>query len=596
MAIKAETCFAKFAVTGESPYLEQKLLHGLFGARLQGDMTVVPLTTVDLKLRSLQFIYPDGQKRFLGGGCIGAAFHAIGELHGEGTLFITEGFADAATVHQVTGATTVAAMSAHNLLAAARALREKFPTRKIIICGDDDRFNVGDSASNTGRLKAQEAGDAIGASVVFPAFKSSSTIGTDFNDLFCFEGATVVAEQLLKADTTHVQQAIAIQGCFSKPLSQYERRVIHWLWQGRIPYGCITILEGNGGVGKSFVISAIASAVSRGIALPEDGPADPIGVLLLASEDDPNVILRPRFESHGANLDLIRCHDQSMLLNAEGILALERDISENKIKLVVIDPIVSFLGAKVDMNSATDVRAVMSPLAEIARKHECAVLIIRHWNKNSIASASSRGSGSVDFRNSARSVLQIIKEQGIHYLTLEKSNYGAEGKTLTFGIVGGTVSWTGVSDKSADDILREAMGGSEERSLMTEACEFLKDELASGPIPAKDMMRMAKDSGISEATIRRARVKVGVKAGKRLGGRESFWELPGAQPPDAADHAHASRTCSRSLAMNNEQVRFEELTYANPPELAHEQVIQHAPKDTDELRFDPVDQTWETYL
>lgn len=324
----------------------------------------------------------------------------------------------------------------------------------------------------------------------------------------------------------------------SRPLSSYESREIEWLWQNRIPLGCVTLIEGDGGVGKSSIIAAIGSAISSGRALPEDATKSPKGVLLLAAEDDPSVVLRPRFESNGANLNLVRCYDQAMLLNKEGMEALDREITEHEIGLVVIDPVVSFLGQAVDMSSATDVRSFMSPLHEMARKHSCAIVVVRHWNKSSTASASQRGSGSVDFRNAARSVLQVIKGDDLNYLTLEKSNYGATGKTLTFNIVDKLVQWSGTSDLSADDILKERQqNNTESKSEISEAINFIEEELKDGPIKSSDLQASAKQCGISEATLRRARQKLKVVAIK-MTGNIFYAYLPHQVPNATPHHAH----------------------------------------------------------
>jgi hypothetical protein len=344
----------------------------------------------------------------------------------------------------------------------------------------------------------------------------------------------------------------------SFPLSSFEAREIEWLWNSRIPFGCVTLLEGDGGVGKSSVIASIGSAVSVGKALPDDVAKNPMGVLLLAAEDDPSVVLRPRFEMNGADLDLVRCHDQAMLLNQEGLDFLRREIVKHRIALVVIDPIVSFLGQGIDASKATDVRSIMGPLHELAKEFGCAVVVVRHWNKSSQASASQRGSGSVDFRNAARSVLQVIKANNLRYVTLEKSNYGVDGKTLTFSLDNKIVNWTGASDMSADDILREShMTSGDGASELDEAVAFLCEELKNGPVQSKSLEDHAKGVGISNATLRRARKKLGVHPFKEQGRKEWMCELPSASVhPDIGtpDHVQVAQVLARPQVEQDEQV------------------------------------------
>lgn len=113
------------------------------------------------------------------------------------------------------------------------------------------------------------------------------------------------------------------------------------------------------------------------------------------------------------------------------------------IQVLVIDPIVSYFGRGLDMNKANDVRSVLEMLAILGRETGCTIIIVRHFNKSRDGSASQRGAGSVDFRNAARSVLQVIydpnEEQS--YLVLEKSNYASGAPAFQFQIVDRKVVW-----------------------------------------------------------------------------------------------------------------------------------------------------------
>ncbi len=314
-------------------------------------------------------------------------------------------------------------------------------------------------------------------------------------------------------------------GLRSKALSEFETKLIIWLWKDRIPYGCVTLVEGDGGIGKSFVLASVASAVSSGVALPEDVAKPARAVLLLAAEDDPSVVLRPRFERHGANLEIVRCYDQSMLLNEQGLAMLEREIQKFDVGLLIIDPIVSFLGQKIDTSKATDVRSFMQPLHEMAKRLGCAVVVVRHWTKNTQAAAAQRGSGSVDFRNAARSVLQVIKMNDKRYLTLEKSNYGVDGQTLEFEIEDQKIKWTGKVNLKADEILSQALPAGCDRGDVAEAVHFLETELAEGPMQSKVIEGLARELGISHSTLKRAKKKLGVRAFKMPGCNEWKCEI-----------------------------------------------------------------------
>ncbi|MBK7889620.1 MAG: AAA family ATPase [Bdellovibrionales bacterium] len=312
---------------------------------------------------------------------------------------------------------------------------------------------------------------------------------------------------------------------FCRPLNEFEAKEIDWLWSGRVPTGCISLLEGDGGTGKSFVIAAIASAISTGNALPDDDThREPANVLLLAAEDDPSVVLRPRFESQGGDLSRVFLYEEPLTLDDHGIKRIRALILKHDPKLIAIDPIVSFLGTKIDTSSATDVRAVLKPLAALAAEFQLAVLIVRHWNKSALASASMRGSGSVDFRNASRSALSVISTDEGHYIAISKSNYGATGKTLTFTIENRKLLWTGHSDLSADEILNRARLNREQPSEIDVAKEFLITALADGPVPALRLIDDAVSVGVSKRTLFRAKSTMNVAS--RKNGPSWDWTLP----------------------------------------------------------------------
>lgn len=146
------------------PYLTRKRVHG-YGVRQLGDMLLIPARDSAGVLHTMQFIGPDGSKRFLTGGRIRGCYYAIGRP-GD-VLLLCEGFATAATLHEATGHATAACFSAGNLFAVARALRAKFPKIRIALCADDDRNTPG----NPGLSAAQAAARAVGGVVAVPVFE-----------------------------------------------------------------------------------------------------------------------------------------------------------------------------------------------------------------------------------------------------------------------------------------------------------------------------------------------------------------------------------------------------------------------------------------
>ena len=170
------------------PYLEKKKVLPL-GIRQEGKNLIIPMYVNDV-IASIQTITPEGEKRFQKHGQIAAGYYPIGEP--KKTLYICEGYATGATIHQVTDKAVAVAFNADNLSSVAKSLRQKFPNVEIVICADDDQW----TEDNPGITKAREAAIAVNAKIVHPEFSDTSTKPTDFNDLFLLEGIEIVKSQL----------------------------------------------------------------------------------------------------------------------------------------------------------------------------------------------------------------------------------------------------------------------------------------------------------------------------------------------------------------------------------------------------------------
>lgn len=192
------------AAPDDHPYLARKQVHS-HGLRLhRGELLVVPMRDGDGVLWSLQFISPTGEKKFISGSKKRGCYSTIGRPTAQGAIFITEGYATAATIHEVTGEAVVIAFDAGNLEPVAKIMREKFPTREIIIAADNDRFTKKPNGEkyNPGIENAQQAAHPIGARVAVPLFESDEGQPTDFNDLAIREGAQAVLDRILVTEAT----------------------------------------------------------------------------------------------------------------------------------------------------------------------------------------------------------------------------------------------------------------------------------------------------------------------------------------------------------------------------------------------------------
>ena len=150
--------------TDDHPYLRAKGVHA-YGLRALRDQLMVPARDADGRLHTLQFIGPEGSKRFLTGGRIAGCYYAIGRP--DDALLLAEGYATAATLHQATGRAVAVCFNCGNLIAVARSLRAKFPSLRFVVCADNDASTPG----NPGLTAAQQAAKAIGAGVAFPSFE-----------------------------------------------------------------------------------------------------------------------------------------------------------------------------------------------------------------------------------------------------------------------------------------------------------------------------------------------------------------------------------------------------------------------------------------
>ena len=170
---------------GDNPYLAKKGVHG-YGVRAHCGAVVVPVRDTAGTLHGLQFISADGTKKFLTGTAKRGCYHAIGKI--KGRLYICEGYATGASIHEATGHAVAVAFDAGNLKPTAEQLRRKYPAMKLVICADNDQWTEG----NPGLTKAKEAASAAGASVIFPAFKDLESKPTDFNDMAALSGLDVL--------------------------------------------------------------------------------------------------------------------------------------------------------------------------------------------------------------------------------------------------------------------------------------------------------------------------------------------------------------------------------------------------------------------
>lgn len=318
-------------------------------------------------------------------------------------------------------------------------------------------------------------------------------------------------------------------------MEQVEVEKIDWLLYPFIPFGKVTIVQGDPGEGKTTMVLQIIAKLTKGEAvLPSgsDEPAleaktvdlEPVNVIYQTAEDGLGDTIKPRLLSAGADCSRVMVIDDNDQALTMMDARLEEAIIKTKARLVVLDPIQGFLGAAVDMHRANEIRPLMKRVAVLAEKYHCAIILIGHMNKNSNGKSSYRGLGSIDFQAAARSVLivgRIKDEPEIRVVCHVKSSLAPEGKSIAFRLDKDTgFEWIGEYDISADDLL----SGDNRGKKIHAAKEFLQEVLASGSVAQTKVAEEAESRGIKKKTLWNAKKKLEINSVKI--GNQWFWMLP----------------------------------------------------------------------
>ncbi|HEY6322364.1 MAG TPA: AAA family ATPase, partial [Thermoanaerobaculia bacterium] len=312
-------------------------------------------------------------------------------------------------------------------------------------------------------------------------------------------------------------------------LSDVTARPVHFLWAPYLPLGKLTLLDGDPGQGKSWLTAAIATAGSLGWGLPGTPPFDPFTTLFF-TEDPAEDVLRPRLDLLGADCQRIWTHDSFEfpidLSQPADVARLDELVPAHDARLVVIDPIQAFLGAKTDIYRPNEVRAVLAPLLRLAQRHACALLVLRHITKARASRSIYAGQGSIDFIAAARSVLLAGSgpdDPASHALVHIKSNLAAAGPALGYRFDGRSFVWEGPSRLTANDLLA-AEAQTDDAGAEQEARLFLRDILADAEtLPARAVLAAAREAGVAERTLKRAKRREGVRTIRQGFGTGSVW-------------------------------------------------------------------------
>jgi hypothetical protein len=306
-----------------------------------------------------------------------------------------------------------------------------------------------------------------------------------------------------------------------------ELHQVQWLWHPYIPFGKLTIIQGDPGEGKTTLALRLAAACATGNPLPGMESMEPFNVIYQSAEDGMGDTIKPRLMEAGADLDrvlsIVEDKKQLSLLDER----IEKAIREHNARLMILDPIQGYIGSRVDINRANEIRTVLKSVSYVAEQTGCAIVLIGHLNKASGSSSAYRGLGSIDFRAAARSVLLIGRlknDPTVRVIVHDKSSLAPEGKSLAFGLGDeeGFRWLDGYDGISAEELLC----GFTAESKTAAAEELIRSMLAGGQeIMAENVFRAAEGKGISRRTVNEA--KKGIpNILTRKNGKYWFWSLP----------------------------------------------------------------------
>lgn len=333
-------------------------------------------------------------------------------------------------------------------------------------------------------------------------------------------------------DGKYISRRIMLRGESEKKavpmirMSDVQQTEVEWLWYPYIPFGKLTIIQGNPGEGKTFFAMQLAAACTNRRFLPQMEPFEPFNMIFQTAEDGLGDTVKPRLLSAEADLErvlVIDDTDNPLTLADERI---ENAIRENNARLVIIDPLQAFLGANVDMNRANEVRPIFRRLADVAQAINCAIVMIGHLNKAAGSQSTYRGLGSIDITAVVRSLLFIGKvrtDPTTRVIVYEKSSLAPPGQSLAFSLGDEKgFRWIGAYDISAEDLLAGGEGSKTELK-QEQAAKLIEQFLSEGrKVSIAEINKEAAERGISERTVRLARNSMGDKIASERQGKD-WW-------------------------------------------------------------------------
>ena len=392
-------------------------------------------------------------------------------------------------------------------------LSERPDVERVFLCLDADKAGEDACKRLVGLLP-----DTVSVTRIQPCMK-------DWNDVLVHRAEipnrnyfkSIVLKEPTKSETVKIIR-----------MSDVELTPVEWLWKPYLPFGKLSVLQGNPGEGKTYFAMHLAAACTNGKLLPNMERMEPFNVIYQTAEDGLGDTVKPRLIEAGADLDRVLVIDDSDVQLTLSDERIEKAIIENNARLVIIDPIQAYLGADVDMNRANEVRPIFMRLGQVAQRTGCAILLIGHLNKAAGMQSLQRGLGSIDIAAAVRSVMFIGKlkhDPTMRILTHEKSSLAPPGASLAFSLGDeGGFRWVGEYDITADEMLS---GIEPQRETKTQQAKDLICTLLAGgkQVLSEDIDKAALERGIPGRTVRDAKRELGDALKSKIveGRKKVFW-------------------------------------------------------------------------
>ncbi|CBL25273.1 hypothetical protein RTO_05210 [[Ruminococcus] torques L2-14] len=380
-----------------------------------------------------------------------------------------------------------------------RFLSDRRDTRKVFLCLDSD--TAGNEACT--RL-AQDIPGEIAVIRLVPARK-------DWNDVL--RQQKDIPNRRFIAETITLRELPTAKPVPMLRMADVELTSVDWLWFPYIPFGKLTIIQGNPGEGKTYFAMRLAAACTNRKPLPGMETLEPFNIIYQTAEDGLGDTVKPRLIEADADLERVLVIDDRDIPLTLADERIARAIRENNARLVIIDPVQAFLGADVDMNRANEVRPIFRSLGDIAQATRCAIVLIGHLNKATGAQSTYRGLGSIDITAAVRSLLFIGKLKDsptTRVLIHEKSSLAPPGQSLAFSLGDEKgFEWIGAYDITADELLAGTDTAKTE-SKTAQAQMLILELLADGKrMPSAELEKAVNERGISSRTMRTAKSRIG---------------------------------------------------------------------------------------